>query len=326
MIGEHLDKPSLLSLSVTCWDLYYVYSPPSLELSAQDKADFLLRLERDNASLYFCHLCIALHPWHKRMLARFRPGCVERSSRSRLPCQTKHGIRINMMGDSFEIDYPVARALMNVHFYKDCRLVSIDKLCRENTSSHYSDRKIRRYIRHQARIIDDQLFFVSHLSLYDSEGNAKVLRRYLDKYAGGICLHNTFGADNKTLPELTKNRNPPCYFEACKLSMGSCSICMTDYCIVMTRNGLFPGWHIRVLVFRQLGSVRSPRDKIWSNMVSDTSTQKPRASEYNMHPPGIVCQRWHKADGEKADGEMVELQGRFRFVGYGSNRAPPRMR
>lgn len=167
---------SLLSLSLTCTTFYHLYWPQSPDLSKREKTTLLLGIEKDTATVYFCHFCVSLHPWGKESMCSVFQGRVIQRGLA-LPCQGDMSIQISFMGnDYYRIDYPIARALMNGHLYGDNRHVSTTTHSRQYQPTFFDDPKLRYTGNYQLRIIENELFLFSDLTAFDVEGNAKVLR------------------------------------------------------------------------------------------------------------------------------------------------------
>ena len=68
MIVKHLDKPALVSFSLTCRTFFYCYFPTPLRLATWEKRDVLLGLARDNPDLLYCYYPtpLRLATWEKR--------------------------------------------------------------------------------------------------------------------------------------------------------------------------------------------------------------------------------------------------------------------
>ena len=70
MIVKHLDKPALVSFSLTCRTFFYCYFPTPLRLATWEKRDVLLGLARDNPDLLYCYYRVKLHEDHPPLFRR----------------------------------------------------------------------------------------------------------------------------------------------------------------------------------------------------------------------------------------------------------------
>ncbi|EHK48520.1 hypothetical protein TRIATDRAFT_53926 [Trichoderma atroviride IMI 206040] len=304
MIAKHLDKPSLICFALSCQTLKRYCFPKSLDLSFSEKSEFLLLLEKDAAKYYFCHLCAKLHPWH---------ACWFEHSHLSMEFYTKdihHCRMINWFNlFSLSIPYPLARVVMNRHFYGAAHGVHVDKLAYRGklTDPSCGWTSSREW---GARIIDDQLMLSSIMSLgplRDSEG----LRAVIDTGLASLCQHITAKVlfPLHQIPTQVLLGSQPDHVAQRLQSVNSCPICMTDYCIDV--NWQETGWTIEIITYHMLGDIRSPWDWTWVAMayLPYKALKVPRFKQPSGNQPGIVKHMWSKSDDDifQPTGEWVTV-------------------
>jgi hypothetical protein len=296
MIVAHLNKTSIISLTLTCRTLFRICFPRSLELSLSEKEDFLLLLEKDVAHLYFCHHCVKLHRW-----------CTSwfHTRNDRVLTDLCCGIRCKQEsyfsdGATYRLPYPSARVVMNRHFYGAAHGVPASKL---DGWDKLRDSRFGVKVcgTTYARIIDDQLMLSSVLTISQAQGDAKLLRQFIDRAGPRVCHHlptDSWSQQNHIhrIPELVMNNSLPDYFVSCSPSIKSCIVCMTDYCIDIGWHGRRKGWIIKIVTYRQLGAVRSPFHRNWSSMLYGLPQDGQRSLDPLRYRPGILRHMWSKAD------------------------------
>jgi hypothetical protein len=205
------------------------------------------------------------------------------------------------------IPYHLACLLMNRHFNGSAHGPPLHKI--ENKTPLYdcSYKPMGSQSTH-ARIIDDRLVVSSVLTM---QGDPKALRTFIDLKGSKICEHLYLSEGNRyasvQVPELAKDKNAPRYFAPCHQSFGSCTLCMTDYCIDIYWNDEKKRYVVEFSVWRELGDCKSPFDWTWRIIKApDLSFDEPRALKYR---PGIVRDRWNKAEGihRNSEGSWVEI-------------------
>jgi hypothetical protein len=109
IVATYLTNPSVISLALTCRTLHCLCFPRHSNLNTAEKEELLLLLEKDMATLYFCHYCAKLHRWHTRW-----GDSISTCDEDDLPCKQRV--------DSFlflplicDIPYHCARLVMNQH-------------------------------------------------------------------------------------------------------------------------------------------------------------------------------------------------------------------
>lgn len=305
MVTTYLTDPSVISLALTCRTLHSLCFPRHPRLNTAEKEELLLWLEKDTATLYFCHYCAKLHRWHTRW--------ANSISEEDLPCD-KHLLFSSISFAPGDISYHHARLVMNRHFYGPSHGLPLHKL--EKRIWLHSLRNTVTYSASlHARIVDDKLLVLSVRTMYHPRGDSGLLRDYIDCWATQACQHLTLGRGcpnyaPKQLPELAKNKTTPGRFAPCEQSFGSCTFCPTDYCIDISWRGRKKGYIIKVSIYRQLGDCRSPFDWSWRAMTTLT-IEEPRTAFPLEYRPGIIRDRWNKADGidSRTQGEWVEIPG-----------------
>lgn len=313
MITRHLDSVSRLSLDLTCQNFYYLAQ--AVELSISEKRELLLLIEEDAAHLYFCHFCVKLHRWHA---AWYSDSYYRRRDFSRQAQDCCRMMQMLKTLRSFELPYPLARVVMNRHFYGVAHGVPPQTIA-VNYGWRKDDTKFHK--KWDARVIDDQLILSSVLTI-TANGDGMMLRRHVDSCRSQLCPHIDIG-DNERKPrppELVKNG---ClhYFTPCHQSIKSCILCFTDCCIDITAHK--NKWIITLTTYHLLGSVRSPFDCKWSSAMTRYANETgPKVVFPEEHRPGSVRHMWSKADDKvlEPEGEWLDshpLPCRWRRIEYG---------
>lgn len=310
MIATYLTKPSVISLALTCRTLRSLCFPRRSRLNTAEKEELLLLLEKDIATLYFCHYCVKLHRWHTRWGKSISPWVEED-----LPCK-QHLLRNSLcLPLTCYIPYHHARLVMNRHFYGPTHGLPLHKF-EKRVWLHCRSSRVTDSESLSARIVDDKLLVLSVKTMSHSRGDSKTLRDYVDSLGHTACRHLTLDKGSPhyapvQLPELAKDKTAPGHFAPCDQSFGSCTFCLTDYCIDISWRGRRKGYIIKVSVYRQLGDCRSPFDWSWRSMATLQPVDEPRTAYPLEYRPGIIRDRWNKADGidGRTQGEWVELPG-----------------
>lgn len=284
-----LDRPSLLSLALTCRTFFLYYFPQPLQLSSTEKQDFLALLERDVPHHYFCHFCLKLHRWRMSWFRHFDSEIPHYYMKHEDTCREKYQIKHSGMPTLL---YPLARVIMNRHFYGAAHGPPAKVL---STSVRWRwDHKYHKVWK--LRIIGDELMLSSDITIYPNE-KLENPRKAIDYASHPICAHLTtsqYSHPQKQLPELAA-RCPTYCFISCHESIKSCPVCLTDYCISITLQE--KRWVIKINVYNQLGSVRSPFDWKWSSMVKPKErSEEPQSRHLLGHRPGMARHLWSKAD------------------------------
>jgi hypothetical protein len=308
MITSYLNNSSITSLALTCRTLHWLCFPEHPFLDMVEKKELLLLLEKDVATLYFCHDCVKLHRWHGRWSRSISPWDGER-----IPC--KRGLDNCLFFSTCCIPYYYARLVMNRHFYGPTHGPPPHKL-EERAHSYYHQNGVVISMSRHARVIDDQLLVLSVESMSHSQGDSTSLRSHIDSFGHIVCEHLTLaeGWPDRApiqLPELAKDETTPSLFLTCDQAFGSCTFCLTDYSINISWQGERKGYAIEVSIHRQLGDCRSPFNWSWHTMSTLQTEEEPRTAYPLEYGPGCVRDRWNKADGiaSRAQGEWVRNSG-----------------
>ena len=311
MIAERLDTPSRVSLALTCRFLRALCFPLNLELNKEEKQTLLLLLEKDTSKHYFCHFCNKLHAWNMKR-SRPRPNFILEDSRCKPMIE---GSRLFLDSSVCRMKYNYARLIMNRHFYGPEHGLPLRDFQRKR------DRRSRECgisgtVTSSCRIVDDKLLI---LRVNNLQGDRVGLSRYFRRYQEKFCIHIYPEIEYRAyvprvqLPELEVERKTK-DFVPCHQSFRSCSICLTDYSIEITRRPK-GNYNIKLLVYNQLGECRSPHDWNWKIMTSLWTTQKAgrRANFPLEYAPGSIVDRWNKGDGieSKTESTWVEIPDNF---------------
>jgi hypothetical protein len=307
-ITSHLNNPSMISLALTCRTLHWLCFPEHLVLDKTEKQELLLWLEKDVATLYFCHYCVKLHRWHRRWSRSITPWYEEL-----MPC--KETIDNHLVHPpTCHIPYYVARLVMNRHFYGP-KHGPPAHILEDRNRLYHADGVVNSVSQH-ARIVDDQLLVLTVISSSHSRGDSTSLRSHIDSFGHSVCTHITLSEQCPDyapiqLPELAKNEVTQDLFLPCNQAFGSCAFCLTDYSISITRPGKKKGYVVEVFIHRQLGDCRSPFDWSWRTMSAMRTGEEPRIAHPSEYRPGCVRDRWNKAEGiaNKAHGRFVTIPG-----------------
>ncbi|KAH6952649.1 hypothetical protein DER45DRAFT_354182 [Fusarium avenaceum] len=287
-IAQHLPDAGLLCLSLTCRPYHSLLSSAArnARLEGADLEDFLLLLEKDSTTLYFCYSCVRLHRWSPRWtnksLSRrllYRSSCV------------RDFMFYSAWQPGLTVYHPHVKLVMNRHFYGASHGLSLstlkyhghDRLYKQGGSNHWAM---------DARIINDELFL--RRSFKSRFRNDFEQRRYLLQVDFVLCSH-IVGGDFKyiqkyCIPELVDSSE----LKQCANSLGSCPVCLTDYSISIYRQGNGKSWDIEVTGYQQLGACRSPFDWKWRTLAERTPWNEPRCL---AQEPGLVRQRWMVSQG-----------------------------
>lgn len=300
MVTDYLTKPSVISLALTCRYLGSVCFPHSPGLSTAEKEELLQLLEKDIASLYFCHYCTKLHPWNKRWSNSIM------SPDEKLPCAESlilDGVRLP---ESLDIQYNHARLVMNRHLYGRAHGLTLHSLehtycfqlptLEHRISPWPIEASVAKTVSLHARILDDKLLVLSISKISHPRGKSEKLRDHIhDRDHDYICHHISLNR----LPEVAQRLSAPGRFARI---VKSCSFCLTDCCIDISWRGRMKGYMIKIRTYRLLGDCRSPFHWSWRTRVdrpyycrfNKVQTRKEFPLEYG---PGVIRDRWNEADG-----------------------------
>jgi hypothetical protein len=296
MITTHLNNSAIVSLALTCRTLRNLCLSERSHLDKADKEELLLLLEKDVASLYFCHYCTKLHHWHTRWTRSVFPWYAERMS-----CKANLNNHL-FFPTNCHIPYYYARLVMNRHFYGPAHGPPVHQLEERTRSGRHLDGVVVSVSQH-ARIVDDQLLVLTVISMSHSRGDSASLRNRIDSLGHSVCSHLTLqegypdGASVQ-LPELAKDRSTPNLFQPCTKAYGSCTSCLTDYNVDISWKGEKRGFGVKVFIYRQLGDCRSPFDWSWRTISDLRPKEDPRTARSLFYERGYVRDQWNKIDGD----------------------------
>ena len=299
MITGYLTEPSVISLALTGRTLFTFCFPQHPCLNKEEKEYLLQLLEKDIATLLFCHRCVKLHRWRTRWLSPMIS--LDARVNKDLPCMWDHLIDHLRFPPSYFLPYYHARLVMNRHFYGPTHGLSLHRL-NWRVEEHYSSTGITSSSSCSARIVDDKLLLLSVVTISHSHGNSEILRRYIDSRGDRCCAHLTLGLRSSSpesvqLPLITKDKTAPTYFAPCGQSFGSCTNCLTDYCIHISWHSMKEGYVIELLIYVEVRDCRSPFDWSWSSITGkDHLALELRTANPLKYRPGIIIDRWGKDD------------------------------
>jgi hypothetical protein len=305
LIADHLDTTSRVLFALTCKKLHSLCFPSKLNLTHKEKQALLLLMEKDTPRHYFCHCCTLLHPWRLE-----RSGPSGWISLDHMLCNPADYRSMHT-----EMEYTHARLIMNRHFYGKKHGLS-PKIFHYGQSLFCNPTVYGLTGNYTStwRIIDDKLMNMRVLNI---NGSYSGIRHYLEypsrKPCGHLLLEQEYCKGTRVqLPELREGLTTRRTFDPCYQSRGSCSVCLTDYCI-----DIIPGrkgnYNIRLLIYNQLGECRSPYDWEWQIMIAFYRLPKagPRKAFPIEYGTGAIMDRWNGADGVASgtQSRWVETQG-----------------
>lgn len=304
LVVENLDHVSAMLLSLTSRTLFQICSHrlqsfrplsgyPAMD--AANKETLLLLLEKDLPSFYYCHKCVLLHRW-KISRDRSDEISTDHFDGADSDCDWFSDRQFNF------IPYHFARVLMNRHFFGTPHGLPLQKL--SSKLHDYYDRDdigTRIHGERRARIVDDQLMLCETFTIRNSKGSARRLRAYIDRYRIAICEHigsadlSVYG--HRRLPELSRDSSTrPDYFAACHQSVKSCRVCLTDCSTTISWHGQKKGWVVEFVIYKLLGSVRSPTDWKWQTISVYCRYIETQRSTLAMYGPGTIRCMWSEVD------------------------------
>lgn len=318
LISDHLDTPSVHSLSLTCQGFYSVGFPRTRrKLEAEDKRELLTILERDAFSdgYYYCPRCVKLHTYSPR----FGPQSEDEGLHKTQAYVCGMRDRFTPTGNPYDLGYHHVRLVMNSHFYGPEHGIPLKNICiqheapREKTTIHCST---------AANIIHDELFLRRTYTFYISNADAHDLRQCTGHRDFRLCEHLPFFRNSsiyhQALPELMRrprNTASPDEFVPCTNSPGSCGLCLLDYDVTIARVNYGAGWRVKIDAYHQLGDCRSPDDWKWARFTEKSrphlflpNRPNRRGSGYN---PGAVKRRWLQGAPETVVDANVNKMKRY---------------
>uniref|UniRef100_A0A8H7NKS5 F-box domain-containing protein n=1 Tax=Bionectria ochroleuca TaxID=29856 RepID=A0A8H7NKS5_BIOOC len=298
-ITDHLDTPSVHSLSLTCRSLYASRFPATQRpLSPEDQQQLLTTLERDplGEGFSYCQRCNKLHSYDRTW------GPQSGSEKSQNTRGTLCGMKdaFSPAGNPFDLGYHHARLAMNNHFYGPQFGIPLDAICikqiisRGGTAIDCST---------AAQILQDELYIRRTYNFMVPENGIDEFFNTHGFRDFRLCEHMPFlrspSVYHQAVPELQcRSRTAPANeaFQPCRNSPGSCGICLLDYDITIQHSANDKAWKIVIRAFHQLGSCRSPDDWKWARF---TERSKPRLFGPNRpnrrgssFSPGVIMSTW----------------------------------
>lgn len=325
-VTRHLDEASQFSLALTCRTFFAGYLPPTQSMGHTTRQQLLILVEKDVPGLFYCFHCNKLHPWK-------RDGWVYRHDREfYFHSAAMRDCKDHSLWTKARIwlPYIVARLIMNRHFLGHDHGLDLGFLHFTDTVSE--DCGSQRSMAWDAKIVDDELFMICTTTMWHKNGDAQVLRRFIEDRRRFVedrrhfvCAHLVTHNPGYTPPdpwpghgysmvkqldELAEGASDQDCFVACRGSTRSCPKCMTDYCIDI-RGDKGEGWKIKIVAYYNLGSLRSPKDWKWEALVDPKDmTAAPRMSrDLAESGPGMVRHKWASEDDMNLvpEGEWVQL-------------------
>lgn len=305
-ITEYLPEASVIAFALSCRVFYnlIICKYPMCrfpKLNRRNREELLLLLEKDLGHLYFCHTCVELHAWkhswdiNKLWDSPKAPPCIAAYMFS-----PKLYLQANL-------PYPLARVIMNRHFYGDKHGLALKKLTQTSTPYIWSDGTNVRSSS-QGYIVGDDLYLIHDCRIWQKHGKAPELRQFIDGTEVRICPHICLGREmfssDSRIPQLNQPATEPAPFSPLSNAVGSCPTCQTDYSLSITYEGEKRGWIIAVRVYQQFGSCRSPHDWTWRHMAEESELNQPRSVAVG---PGMLRYWWGCANEEG----VVGLEGEF---------------
>lgn len=317
LIMSFLPYPDRLSAALSCKSLHFVCDrilPHGLTapLSAEDKADFLLGLERDlMATHIYCAICMKLHRFSSLNKPTENPQRVWIRGMNRLTC-LGFDYRYSPISANNHFAYHHGRAAMNRHFYGPPAGVDPDSL-RYETTKLTSD-KHRNHItwssQYSVKIKCGSLFLYGEHVMDSTDIDSMMTR--LDEGLYDNCHHITT-EDITTLrtPSVLKRVAGLVASEIAqslqqpgRVVHGSCILCLTDYTVEIARKCRLPkagvDYQVRIQTNHDLGQFRSPEEwkwRAWRQNCTRNWYDEPR--DMQLYPPGSVRLQYCAAeDGE----------------------------
>ena len=320
LIMSFLSRPDRLSAALSCKSLHFICDQIlhglTATLSIDDKADFLLRLERDlMATHIYCAICIKLHSYYSLNKPTESPWCFW-SRDMDIPTCLGPKYRYSPIAADNNFAYHHVRAAMNHHFYGPPAGVDPDSL-RYGTTYLTTDKRWN-YItwssRYSVRIIYDSLFLYGEHAM-DSTDISSMMTR-LDEGDYHICHHITTKdrTGDRTLltraaglaaSEVSQSLQQPG-----RVVHGSCDLCLTDYTVDITRacqlSKANVDYQVRIQTYHDFGQFRSPEEwkwRAWRHVHEECWYGEPR--DVQLYPPGSVRLQYCAAKDREDRGKEV---------------------
>lgn len=311
IIMSFLPHPDQLSAALSCKSLHFINDqiPHSLTapLSIDDKADFLLRLERDlMATHIYCAICVKLHRFSSLNKPTECPRIFWSRGRNHPTC-LGFGYRNSPIAANNHFAYHHGRAAMNRHFYGPPAGVDPDSLHYETTrrTSDYHSDVFTWSSQFSVRIIDDSLFLYGQHAM-DATDISSMMKR-LDEGRYHLCHH--LATENKEGPRRLLKRVAGLVVSEVSLFLqqpgrvvhGSCAFCLTDYTVEITRKCRLSRastyYHVRIQTYHDFGQFRSPEEWKWRAW-RYTPISYPKPRDVRLYPPGSIRLQYCAAKDE----------------------------
>jgi len=328
LILSHLAPESIVAFALSCRSFHqYLPSPP--RLSEEAWLTLLNWLEQDIPHLFLCSRCNALHTW-RRVRHDYRPlthydACCRNREAHRDLCPP-----YNLY---YDIDFPLARVVMNRHLYgarhgPALKTLNLTATTDSVSSPVASSIKLRQSW--TARIISDELYLKASVQLYHTQGRARPLRQHLDdahsKTRSLVCHH--VGVPGKLpfllgeCPVRELDRDDPGSPDVFVPRRRHAPVLplllyrLPRRCPVASPGGggggggggrgrRPKGWVVSVTRWHRLGACRLPRDGVWENY-AESYVRNISAPRMDTCGAGMVCRSWRAVDAESTEFDEVE--------------------
>jgi len=285
MILEHLPPESVVSFCLAC-RAFYKFRPKNFGLPWSAKEAFLVFLERDVPSLYYCYVCGKLHSWNVR--GGSIPPTYDGACRKQLLQYDQ------LPSGCYNFQYHTARIIMNRHLYGPGHGPSLHEYQNIPMRKRTNKSKITTYSSFNTRIIDGELFVHETRIISQPKGDESRLKAFI-KSTLITCHHLPV---QRAIPELRHNTGRGTFVGGTG-SLRSCAICFTDYQMdVIPHDKWEDGqdvWIIKYQKWHQLGDCRSSWDAKWRALASDgrLGDFRPR---FMSCEAGAIRDKWVRQD------------------------------
>ncbi|KJZ77985.1 hypothetical protein HIM_02622 [Hirsutella minnesotensis 3608] len=324
LIGDHLDTPEALSLSLTCKAIFA--ARPTMcrrrdKMSPENRRRFLLMLEKDpriGRGVFYCQSCNFLHPFQRSWGPR-----SEDEARS-APARPHHcGVRdrFSPAGNPYGLSYTHARLVMNEHLYGAGQGLPLGNICVRHTEKRPSTTIL---CTTDARIKDDELFILRTYAFTILNESVPDFRRCGGPRDFRLCEHTSFFPHSSSspyrqhIPQLQQPWTGEQQFSPCEDAPGSCGLCLMDYEVSIAPLMPTSTWSVTIKAYHQLGACRTPEDWKWARF---SEANRPHLFFPNRpnrrgstHSAGAVKKRWHDqrariAGQQGSDVDGLEIEG-----------------
>jgi hypothetical protein len=186
-----------------------------------------------------------------------------------------------------------------------------------NIADHFMDKVVFKQT-WESRIIDDELYLHTNITIYHTKDDTWALRRsLLSDHTMLVCLHlepkelSSKWSYLYAIPELYRTPHSGGHFTAVSGDVRSCPQCFTDYQMRIQKEGIGryrrKRWVIRIERWHLLGSCRSPSDNKWNTFVTRGASPQARFRHFG---PGTVRHAWNgDPDDTTVEGQFVGVNG-----------------